>query len=95
MNEKRRRDFEIVTEYGTVLFRGILYDEGNVVLSWRADYDVMYGNGYCSEQFSDIGNVMSITPTAHALRWVKPPKPKKNAKNKALPYQKFIGDSND
>ena len=90
MNDKRRRYFEIVTEYGTVLVRGILYDEKNVVVTYRGDYDAMYGNGNCQEQFSSIDPVMDISPVAHALRWIDPPKPKKNAKNKALPYQKFI-----
>ena len=48
MDTKRRRNFVLENRNGQTLARGILYDEGNCQLTWRAD------RGYTAEQYASI-----------------------------------------
>ena len=54
---------EVKTETGITLCSG--YTDGDkVVLTYRGDYEVMYGNGKCYEKFSSVEAVMRLSPTA-------------------------------
>jgi hypothetical protein len=62
MDTKRRRSFHLEDAEGKRLAYGILYDEGNVQLLWRADC------GYTAEQYASINLVLDLVPGITVLR---------------------------
>ena len=63
MHNNRTR-FRIKTKHGVILFEG--YKEGeSVVVTYRGDYDAMFGTGHCFEKFPDIESVKRLTPTCY------------------------------
>lgn len=63
MDTKRRRSFHLEDAEGKRLAYGILYDEGNVQLLWRADC------GYTAEQYASINLVLDLVPGITVLRF--------------------------
>lgn len=62
MDTKRRRYFHLENAEGEKLASGILYDEGNVQVLWRADC------GYTAEQYASINLVLDLVPGITGLR---------------------------
>ena len=62
MDTKRRRHFRLENADGDRLASGVLYDEGNVQILWRADSE------WTAEQYSDIGLVLDLMPGVSVLR---------------------------
>lgn len=63
MNTKRRRNFQLEDANGTKLATGLLYDEGNVQVLWRADI------GYTAEQYASINLILDLMPGTAVLRF--------------------------
>ncbi len=63
MDAKRRRYFHLENADGEKLVCGVLYDEGNVQVLWRAD------QGYTAEQYSSLTLVLGLMPDIVALRF--------------------------
>ena len=61
-NEKRRREFEVRQNGIFLVATGILYDEGNVKISWREDI------GYTEELYNSISQVFGIVPGANTIK---------------------------
>ena len=62
MDTKRRRYFHLEDAEGKRLAYGVLYDEGNVQLLWRADC------GHTAEQYASINLVLDLVPGITVLR---------------------------
>ena len=62
MDDKRRRAFTLEDAEGQPLAEGILYDEGNVQILWRADI------GDTGEQYASIRLVLDLVPGIAVLR---------------------------
>ncbi len=63
MDTKRRRYFHLEDADGERLAYGVLYDEGNVQILWRADY------GYTAEQYSSLTQVLGMMAEIAVLRF--------------------------
>ncbi len=63
MDEKRRRYFHLENTEGERLAYGVLYNEGNVQVLWRADH------GYAAEQYSSLTPVLGLMPNIALLRF--------------------------
>lgn len=63
MDTKRRRYFHLEDAEGKRLAYGVLYDEGNVQLLWRADC------GHTAEQYASINLVLDLVPGITVLRF--------------------------
>ena len=63
MDAKRRRYFHLENADGEKLVYGVLYDEGNVQVLWRAD------TGYTAEQYSSLTLVLGLVPGIVVLRF--------------------------
>lgn len=63
MDAKRRRYFHLENADGKKLVYGVLYDEGNVQVLWRAD------QGYTAEQYSSLTLVFGLMPDIVVLRF--------------------------
>lgn len=63
MDTKRRRYFHLENTDGERLAYGVLYDEGNVQLLWRADC------GYTAEQYSSLTLVLGLMKDVAVLRF--------------------------
>ena len=63
MDAKRRRYFHLENADGEKLVYGVLYDEGNVQVLWRAD------SGYTAEQYSSITLVLNLMADIVVLRF--------------------------
>lgn len=61
MNEKRRVEWHLEDVAGNILATGLLYDEGNVQVLWRAD------RGYTAEQYASARYLLGLMPEAVAL----------------------------
>ncbi len=59
---KRRRYFRLESESGKEVASGVLYDEGNVQITWRCDI------GYTAEQYSDVELALDLLPGITVLR---------------------------
>ena len=62
MDTKRRRYFHLEDTEGERLAYGVLYDEGNVQLLWRAD------RGHTAEQYASINLALDLVPGITVLR---------------------------
>lgn len=62
MDTKRRRYFHLEDAESKRLAYGVLYDEGNVQLLWRADC------GHTAEQYASINLVLDLVPGITVLR---------------------------
>ena len=65
MDEKRRVPWQLEDVDGSILASGVLYDEGNVQVFWRADY------GYTAEQYASAAYLIGLMPDVAALRVLK------------------------
>lgn len=63
MDTKRRRYFHLEDAEGKRLAYGVLYDEANVQLLWRADC------GHTAEQYASINLVLDLVPGVTVLRF--------------------------
>ena len=94
MDNKCRRHFKVFNSHGMTLAYGICYDEMNVQILWRADYERQYGHGYCAEQYSHVQNVLDIVSDAVGFAWILPLTPltrkQQRATHKRMPYHKFL-----
>ena len=63
MDAKRRRYFHLENADGEKLVYGVLYDEGNVQVLWRAD------SGYAAEQYSSLALVLDLMADIVVLRF--------------------------
>jgi hypothetical protein len=63
MDTKRRRYFHLENADGERLAYGVLYDEGNVQVLWRAD------SGYTAEQYSSLTLVLGLMTEIAVLRF--------------------------
>lgn len=63
MDAKRRRYFHLENADGKRLAYGVLYDEGNVQILWRADC------GHTAEQYASINLVLDLMPGVIVLRF--------------------------
>ena len=63
MDEKRRRYFHLENTEGERLAYGVLYNEGNVQVLWRADH------GHTAEQYSSLASVLGLMPDIALLRF--------------------------
>jgi len=61
---KRRRDFQLEDKQGNELATGVLYDEGNVQVLWRADH------GYTAEQYASLNPVLDLMPGITTFRLI-------------------------
>ena len=62
MNKKRRREFIIRnSQTQEVVAKGILYDEGNVQVLWRADI------GWTAEQYANITQMFGMMENAYII----------------------------
>ncbi|MDE0324453.1 MAG: hypothetical protein OXN27_11110 [Candidatus Poribacteria bacterium] len=77
MDTKRRRYFHLEDAEGKRLAYGVLYDEGNVQLLWRADC------GHTAEQYASINLVLDLVPGITVLRLESDDK-KKDAGQKVI-----------
>ena len=64
MDTKRRRYFHLENTDGERLVHGVLYDEGNVQVLWRADC------GHTAEQYSSLTLVLGLIPGITVLRFL-------------------------
>lgn len=62
MDTKRRRLFQLEDVEGNILASGVIYDEGNVQVTWRKDC------GYTAEQYASINPVLDLMPGVVVLR---------------------------
>ena len=62
MDEKRRVQWQLEDADGNILATGVLYDEGNVQVFWRAD------RGYTAEQYASASHLFGLMPRVAALR---------------------------
>lgn len=62
MDTKRRRQFQLEDANGKKLATGVLYDEGNVQVLWRADI------GWTAEQYSSTTPLLNLMPGIVVLR---------------------------
>lgn len=62
MDTKRRRQFQLEDANGKKLATGVLYDEGNVQVLWRADI------GWTAEQYSSTTPLLNLMPGIAVLR---------------------------
>ena len=62
MDAKRRRQFQLEDANGKTLATGVLYNEGNVQVLWRADI------GWTAEQYSSITPLLDLMPGIAVLR---------------------------
>lgn len=72
MDVKRRRYFHLEDVEGKKLAYGVLYDEGNVQLLWRADC------GHTAEQYASINLVLDLVPGINVLRFENEDEEKNN-----------------
>lgn len=63
MDAKRRRYFHLENADGEKLVYGVLYDEGNVQVLWRAD------RGDTAEQYSSLTLILGLMPDIVVLRF--------------------------
>lgn len=63
MDAKRRRYFHLENADAEKLVYGVLYDEGNVQVLWRADC------GHTAEQYSSLTLVLGLIPGITVLRF--------------------------
>ena len=61
-SEKRRVEWQLEDVDGNILASGVLYDEGNVQVLWRAD------RGYTAEQYASVLHLLGLMPEVAALR---------------------------
>ncbi len=64
MNAKRRRQFQLEDANGEKLATGVLYNEGNVQVLWRADI------GWTGEQYSSLTPLLDLMPGIAVLRLI-------------------------
>lgn len=62
MDEKRRVEWQLEDVDGNILASGVLYDEGNVQVLWRADQE------YTAEQYASVRQLFGLMPGVAALR---------------------------
>ncbi len=62
MDTKRRRQFQLEDANGKKLATGVLYEEGNVQILWRADI------GWTAEQYSSATPLLNLMPGIAVLR---------------------------
>lgn len=62
MDAKRRRQFQLEDTQGKKLATGVLYNEGNVQVLWRADI------GWTGEQYSSITPLLDLMPGIAVFR---------------------------
>ncbi len=62
MDAKRRRYFQLEDAQGKKLATGVLYNEGNVQVLWRADI------GWTAEQYSSLTPLVDLMPGIAVLR---------------------------
>lgn len=65
MDTKRRVAWQLEDVEGDILATGVLYDEGNVQVFWRAD------RGYTAEQYNNASYLFGLLPDVAALRVTK------------------------
>ena len=65
MDEKRRVEWQLEDVDGNILASGVLYDEGNVQVFWRADVD------FTAEQYASAVHLLGLMPDVAALRVFK------------------------
>ena len=63
MKTKRRREFQLLSAQGEPLASGVLYDEGNVQVLWRADI------GWTAEQYASVAFVLDLMPGISIFRY--------------------------
>ena len=61
---KRRREFQLEDEQGNKLATGVLYNEGNVQVLWRAD------QGYTAEQYAYLNPILELMPGITTFRFI-------------------------
>lgn len=64
MDAKRRRQFQLEDTQGKKLATGVLYNEGNVQVLWRADI------GWTGEQYSSLTPLLDLMPGIAVLRLI-------------------------
>lgn len=62
MDTKRRVEWQLEDVDGSTLASGVLYDEGNVQVLWRAD------QGYTAEQYASASHLFGLMPGVAVLR---------------------------
>ena len=62
MDTKRRVVWNLEDVDGNILASGVLYDEGNVQVLWRAD------QGYTAEQYASVCHLLGLMPGVAWLR---------------------------
>ena len=62
MDEKRRVEWQLEDVDGNILATGVLHDEGNVQVLWRAD------RGSTAEQYASARQLLGLLPGVAALR---------------------------
>ena len=62
MDKKRRVEWQLEDADGNILANGVLYDEGNVQVLWRAD------RGWTAEQYASASLLFGLMPGIAALR---------------------------
>lgn len=65
MDTKRRVEWQLENVDGNILATGVLYDEGNVQVFWRAD------RGYTAEQYASVRQLLGLMPEVAALSVLK------------------------
>ncbi len=63
-NKKRRRSFQLEDNNHHKLATGVIYDEGNVQVLWRADC------GYTAEQYASFNPILDLMPGVAVIRLI-------------------------
>ena len=61
VDTKQRIPFYVKDTRGTIWASGIMYDEGNIQVLWRADI------GHCGQQFDCIRHAFGLFPSAKVV----------------------------
>ena len=64
MDSKRRQPFEVRSDSGELLAMGLLYDDGNVQVIWRASV------GWTAEQYHSIAQMFGVEVGVTTIRLV-------------------------